>query len=107
MRRNVSHSVGATTAAASVRLYRHRAKLLVQHAVQAIHHLGVPWIGDDVVILGGVGAVVVKFGGTVASLGEAPALGADGAAVAPFAEGAGFAFDFRVMELWEKAFAIK
>jgi hypothetical protein len=63
-------------------------------------------VGDDVVILGGVGAVVVEFGGAVAAFGEAPALGADGASVAPLAEGTGFAFGFGVVEEWEEAFAV-
>jgi len=41
--------------------FRHRAKLIVQHAVQAFHQRGVIGIRDDVVIMGLIGAVVVEF----------------------------------------------
>jgi hypothetical protein len=75
--------------------------------LQAFHQQGVIGIGDDVVILGLIGAVVVEFGGAVAAFGESPAWGADGAVVAPLAEGAGFAFGFGVVEEWEEAFAVE
>ncbi len=66
--------------------------------MQAFHQRGVIGVGDEVVILVGVGAVVVEFGEAIAALGEAPAWGADGATVAPLAEGSGFAFGFGVVE---------
>ena len=75
--------------------------------MQALHQRGVVRVCDDVVILGFVGAVVVEFGGAFAAFGEPPAWGADGAAVAPMAEGTGFAFGFGVGEEWEKAFAVE
>ena len=75
--------------------------------MQAFHQRGVIGVGDEVVILVGVGAVVVEFGEAIAALGEAPAWGADGATVAPLAEGSGFAFGFGVVEEGEEAFAVE
>ena len=53
---------------------------------------------NEVVILGGVIAVVVEFSRIVAAFSETPALGANGAAITPLAEGNGLTFGFGILD---------
>ena len=59
----------------------HLPELHFQHPVQTLHERLMHRIRDDVVILGGVDAVVVEFAASVAPFDQSPALRADGAAV--------------------------
>ena len=51
--------------------------------------------------------VVVEFAASVAPFGQSPALRADGAAVAPLAEGTGFACGLRIHQEREETLAVE